>query len=123
MYDHNAECSYEARHRSDVADKIEIEAVVERRVDCVCGTNQEKLMAIWRRTYHRLSADIAVRAWSVLDDEWLAKSLREPVTHQACDNVVTATGSIPDHQTHRPRWISLRHCEAWQHGGTCGETY
>src|SRR5262245_18898388 len=111
MYRHNAGCSYEARNRSDVADKIEIEIVVECRVDCVSGTNQEKRVAIRRRAYDRLSADIAVRGGPVLDDELLTP-LCEPLTHQPCGDVVPATGGVSNDPAHRPGRISLRPCDA-----------
>src|SRR5262245_2526650 len=121
MYHHNAGCSHEARDRSDVADEIEIEVVVERRVDCVSGANQEKRVAIRRRAYDRLSADIAVRARPVLDDELLAEPLREPLTHQARGDVVTATGGVSNNPAHRPRWIGLRESEA-RHARECGSS-
>jgi hypothetical protein len=34
--------------------------------------------AYWGPAHDRLNADIAIRARPVLDDEWLAESLREP---------------------------------------------
>src|SRR5262245_9195427 len=111
MYRHNAGCSYKARNRSDVAGKIEIEIVVECRVDCVSGTNQEKRVAIRRRAYDRLSADIAVRAGPVLDDELLTEPLCEPLTHQPCGDVVPATGGVSNYPAQRPSRIGLRPCD------------
>src|SRR5262245_13129219 len=119
MYRHNAGCSHEARNRSDVAGKTEIEIVVECRVDCVSGTNQEKRVAIRRRAYDRLSADIAVRAGPVLDDELLTEPLREPLTHKTRGDVVTATGGVSNDPAHWPGRISLRPYDARdcsQHG-------
>src|SRR5262249_39734814 len=103
------------------ADEIEIEVVVERRVDCVSGANQEKRVAIRRRAYDRLSADIAVRARPVLDNELLAEPLREPLTHQARRDVVTATGGVSNDPAHGPRWIGLRESEA-RHARECGSS-
>src|SRR5262245_45814898 len=62
-YDHNA------GDRRYVPDEIEIEHVVERRVDRVSRLNQEERIAIRERAHDRLGADIAARARSVLNDE------------------------------------------------------
>jgi hypothetical protein len=53
--------------RRDVADEIEIELVVERRVDCIWWTDQEERVAIWGSD--RLGADIAAGARTVLNNE------------------------------------------------------
>ena len=79
--------AHDARDRRDVADEIEIELVVERRVDRVRRNDQEKRVAVRRRTHDRLGGDIAAGAGPVLDDEWLAEPLRQPLTHQARDDV------------------------------------
>jgi hypothetical protein len=48
----------------------------------------------------------------VLDDKLLAKSLREPLTDQASDDVDAAAGWNADDNAHRPRWIGLRPSKA-----------
>ena len=78
---------HDARDRRDVADEIEIELVVERRVDRVRRTDQKECIAVGGRTHDRLGADIAAGARPVLDDEWLAEPLRQPLTDQARDDV------------------------------------
>src|SRR5262249_7121475 len=60
-------------------------------------------------------ANIAGRAWPVVDDEWLAKPLGQPLTHQARDDVIRTAWSKADHNAHRPRRIRLRFCDA-RHG-------
>src|SRR5262249_17867391 len=55
-----------------------------------------------------LSANIASGARSVLDDEWLPEPLRQPLTHQACDDVARPAGWKTDNDAHRPRRIGLR---------------
>ena len=77
----------DARDRRDVADEIEIELVVERRVDRVGERDQEQRVAVRRRAHDRLGADIAAGARPVLDDEWLAEPLRQPLADQARDDV------------------------------------
>ena len=75
------------RDRRDVADEIEIEIVVERRVDRDRSGDQEERIAVRGRAHDRLGADIAAGARPVLDDEWLAEPLRQPLAHQARDDV------------------------------------
>ena len=112
MYHHDKGAADDARDRRDVADEIEIELVVERRVDRVRRTDQEERVAVRRRTHDRLGGDIAAGARPVLDDEWLAEPLRQPLTHQAREDVVRAAGGKADDDAHRPRRIGLRPREA-----------
>src|SRR5262249_47537496 len=96
----------------DVADEIEIELVVERRVDRTGYRAQQKRIAIRSRTDDRLGADVGAATRPVVDDELLAKPLRQPLSHQTRDDVVpAASGSRNDH-AHRPRRIDLRPCDA-----------
>src|SRR5262249_34094514 len=41
-------------------------------------------------------------------EDWRAKPLRQPLTHQARDDVIRTAWSKADHNAHRPRWIGLR---------------
>ena len=68
-------------------DEIEIELVVERRVDRVCRGDHEKGVSVRGRAHHGLSAHVAAGAGPVLDDEWLAEPLRQPLPDQARDDV------------------------------------
>jgi hypothetical protein len=70
------------------------ELFVERHIDCVSGTNQEKRVAIRRHACDRLGGDIGGGARSVLDDEWVPDPLREPLPDEARDDVGTATGGV-----------------------------
>src|SRR5262245_6029615 len=82
-------------------------------------------MAVGRRAHDRLGGDVGARAWPVFDDEWLTEPLREPLTHQACENVDPAARSEADDHPHRPRRIGLRPGEARQDrecNGTQGQT-
>ena len=83
----------DARDRRDVADEIEIELVVERRVDRVRRRGQEERVAVGRRVHDGLGADIAAGARPVLDDELLAEPLRQPLPHQPRDDVGRAAGA------------------------------
>src|SRR5262249_44482908 len=70
-YKRNAE---EARDWRDVADEVEIELVVERRIDCVRRSGPQQRIAVGRRTNDRFGADIGAPARTVLNDEWLAQA-------------------------------------------------
>src|SRR5262245_4661782 len=63
----------------DVADEIEIELVVQRRVDRVEAPNHEQRVAVRRGLHDSLGADIAAGAWPALRDEWLTKAFGQPL--------------------------------------------
>src|SRR5262245_11976308 len=65
-----------ARDRRDVANEIEIELLVKRRITRVRKTNQEKRVAIRGRIHDGLGGDVGTRTGPVLDDELLAGPLR-----------------------------------------------
>src|SRR5215204_4082871 len=100
----------DAGDRRNIPDEIEIQLVIQRRVDCVRRTADEQRIAIWWRTHDRLSAQIAASTAPILDDKWLAKSIRQPLTDQAREDVESAAGAEADHDPHRPRRIGLRPC-------------
>jgi len=112
MYRHDVWVANDASDGRDVADEIEIELVVERRVDRVGRSDQEERVSVGGRAHYGLGADVAAAARPVLDDEWLAEPLREPLTDQARDDVTWATRSKGDDDPHRPRRIGLRPSEA-----------
>jgi hypothetical protein len=95
----------------DVADEIEIELVVKRRVDGVRDIDQEEGIAVRGRAHGRLGGDIAASPWPVIDDELLAEPLRQPLSHQACWNVGRTTCSTRNDQANRPPRIGLRLCD------------
>jgi hypothetical protein len=71
--------------------------------------DKEKCLAIGWRAHDYLSSEIGCGARPVLNDKLLAKSLRQPLTHEACDDVGRATaGRESDDDAHRPRRIGLR---------------
>src|SRR5262249_30436724 len=63
-------------------------------------------------THDRLGADIAACARPVLDDELLAEALRQPLAHQAREDVSRAAWSNADDDMHRLRRIGLRPSQA-----------
>jgi len=108
VYHHGIGTSENAGDRRNVADEIEIELIVERRVARVEATGHEQRIAVCGRVHDRLGADIAAAARPVLDDEWLAEPLRQPLTDQAREDVGRAGGRDRHDQTHRPRRVGLR---------------
>jgi hypothetical protein len=67
--DHNIGRAHDAGNGRDVVDEIEIELAVQRCVDRVRKTGEQKRIAIRRRMHHGLGSDIAARTRPVLDDE------------------------------------------------------
>ena len=82
----------DARDRRDIADEIEIELFIERRIDSVRRTNQEERIAIGGRAHDHFGCDVGASARPVLNDEWLAQPIRQPLPHQTRDDVGLAAG-------------------------------
>src|SRR5262249_19346002 len=98
----------DARDRSDIADEIEVELLVKRRITRVWKTNQEKRVAIRGRIHDGLSGDVGTCTRPVLDDELLACPLRKPLTDQTGNDVISSAGGKPDNPAYRTRRIGLR---------------
>ena len=73
----------QARDRRDVTNEIEIQFVVERRVDRLRRTDHKERLAVGGRAHHGLGGDTGAAARPGLDDERLAEPLRQPLTHKA----------------------------------------
>src|ERR1700726_2785723 len=73
---HHERPAHEAGDWCYVANKIEIERFIERRIDRVRHTDQEERIAICRRFCDRLGANVGTRARSILNDERLTKTFR-----------------------------------------------
>src|SRR5216683_8154285 len=76
-----------ARDRRNVADEIEIELLVERRVHRVRQSDKQERIAVRRCPHDAFGADIAAGARSVLNDELLPEPLRQRLTHEPRDDV------------------------------------
>src|SRR5439155_2495150 len=123
---HYVRHAHDASDRHDIADEIEIELLVERRVDCCCRLDQQERVSVRHRLHDRFGADISASSWPVFDDERLAKPLRQCLTKEACYCVAPAASSKADDQTHRARRIGLRPREArndGKRGGVRGQMY
>src|SRR5262249_55901256 len=106
MHHHEVGHDHNAGDRRDVADEIEIELVIECRVERVRRCGQEERIAIRCRTHDDLCGDITRGTRPVLDDEWLAEPPRQPLTDQASDDVGATAGGKSDNDAHRPRSAS-----------------
>src|SRR5215467_12596657 len=69
-------------------------------------------MAVGGRTRHCLGGDVARSTRPVLNDEWLAETLRQPLTNQAREDVRRAARGKADDDSHGPRRIGLRPCNS-----------
>ena len=61
---------------------------------------------------------------AILDDKWLTKPLRQPLSDQAREDVGRAGRGEWHDQTYRSRRIGLRPCnprDGWQRGGAAGQ--
>src|SRR6516164_9116116 len=75
MHQHDVGHDNNGGNRRDVADEIEIEVVIEGRVDCGSSIRTKERIAVSGRTYDCFGGDIAGGACPVLDDEWLTEPL------------------------------------------------
>src|SRR5262249_36813079 len=91
----------DARDRGHVADEIEIELLVERRIDRAARTDHEERVAVRRCLHHRLGADVAAGARPVVDEELLTKTLRQPLAEEPRDDVGPPTGGRADNAPDR----------------------
>src|SRR5262249_35572041 len=75
-------------------------------------------------TGDRLGGEIAAGPRPGLDDELLAKPLRQPLRHQTREDVICAASGKADDDAHRPRGIGFRASKAgcgWQSSRSCDE--
>src|SRR5882672_9158780 len=66
MHHHDAGLTTHTRDRRNVAEEIETEFIVKRRIDRGWRTDQEECVAFWWRAHDRLTCDIAASARPVL---------------------------------------------------------
>src|SRR5215831_14677657 len=90
MHDYDEGVADDARDRRDIADEIEIELLIKRRIDGVVRCGNEEGIAIWGSADDRLGAEIGASAGPVFDDERLAEPLRQPLADHARNDVSRA---------------------------------
>src|SRR5262245_13520803 len=67
--------------------------------------------------HHRLGANGGGGTRPVLDEEWRAEPILEPLAHQASEAVSSGTRWVWNYDAHRPHWIGLRRRNS---GDNCG---
>jgi hypothetical protein len=93
---------HRARDRRNVANEIEVQVLIDRRVPRVRSGGFKQRIAIGFCPSHHFGGDIAAGSRAIFDDELLPKPLREPLSGEPRDDVIDAAGGITDEQTHRP---------------------
>jgi hypothetical protein len=79
---HHRRNAKNAGDRFNIPDEIEVEIIVERRIDRVCLRDPKKRVAVRRGVHYRVGGDIGARAGPIFDDELLAEQLRQPLRDQ-----------------------------------------
>ena len=108
MHLHHVRHADDAGDRRHVADEVEIELLVERRVDGVRGRDEQQRVAVGRRAHHRLGRDVAAGARPALDHERLPEPLGQPLADEPGEDVGRAAGRKADDDAHRPGRPGLR---------------
>src|SRR5215831_12597628 len=124
MHLHAERLSADTRDWGDVTQKVVIESFKKGRVDCVPHGGQEQRMAIPWRKHDGFGGDIAAGPRAVLDDEWLAEPVGQPLSEKPRKDVGRTTRCKADDDAHRPRRIGLRPCDvrhSWERGSAGGQ--
>jgi len=108
MHHHHVGEEQRPGHRRAVANEIERQLVVERRIDGVVRSGEADGIAVGRRAQHRRHADISASADLVLDEDLLAQAFRQILSNDACYGVVWPAGSERHDPMYRPCRIGLR---------------
>jgi hypothetical protein len=98
----------DTRDRRNVADDIEIELVVERGIDRGRRPEENERIAVRSRMYCRLGTDVGGGTRPVVEDDGPAQPLRQPLPHQAREDVGHIAGRHRHDPAHSPRRIGLR---------------
>ena len=83
MYFQDERNTIDTGNRCHIANEIEIEIIVQRRVDCVRRTGQQKCLSVRRGMQTGISADIAAGARAVIDDGLLTQTVRRAIGQAA----------------------------------------
>src|SRR5262249_15268176 len=98
----------DTRDRRNIVHEIEIEIVVQRRTNQIACGDQKERIAVGGSTYDRLCTDVGACSRPVLDDKWLAESLRQPLSDQAREDVGRIASGTRYNNAHSSGGIRLR---------------
>ena len=120
-HEHHGETNH-PRDRCDIADEIEIEFLVERRIDGVGRDDGQQRVAVGRGAHHRLGGNIAAGAGPAFHHKGLVQMLRQPLPDQTRDQIRRAAAAQAFNDAHRPGRIivgvSETPCRRRERGGT-----
>jgi len=77
----------EARNRYEIADEVEVQLLEQRCIYCVHGAAEDERVAVGGGSNGRLGGELAAGARPILHDNRLAKAIRQPLRHDARDDV------------------------------------
>ena len=83
MHKNNHRHANDACDGCDIADEVEIELLVERRVYGIREGGQKQSMSIRRRIDDGFGADVAASSWSILNHEGLSQPFGKPLANCA----------------------------------------
>src|SRR6202040_3527970 len=87
IHNHDIGKADDGYDRCDIADEIEIELVVKRRITRVRCSNIEERITVRSRAHDRLGGDIAAGTRAIFNDELLTQPLRKPLPDEPRSNV------------------------------------
>src|SRR5215510_12947306 len=85
-----------------IANESEFEMVVQGGVDRATRTDHEQRISVCGRAHDGLGSYVGTSTRPVLNDEWLAETLRQPLPHRTRNGVGIAASGKADQQAHRP---------------------
>src|SRR6266436_2422803 len=91
MHKNDHRYANDARDRCDIADEVEIELLVERRVYGVWDGGQKQGMPVRRRIDDRFGADVAAGSRPILNHEGLSQPIGKPLADQPRRDVDAAS--------------------------------
>src|SRR5262249_12262315 len=116
--------SHDACDRSDIADEIEAEPLVEGRIDGIGRIREQKRMAISGGAHDGFRCEVVGSTRAVFDNERLSETFLQPLSHEPSNSGVSAAGRVADDDAHRFGRIGLRVRETRhqrQRGSTRGQ--
>lgn len=95
-------------HRRHVADEVETQLVVKRRIDRVCRRRHQQRVAVGGGAHDLLRRDVRGRPGPVFNDELLAQPFRQSLGDQPRGDVGRAAGRVADDEAHGSRGVASR---------------
>ena len=116
MHLHDVRHPRKAHDRCDIADEVVRKLLIERGIDGVHRADEQKRIAIRRRTNHRIGDDVGAAARLVFDDELLAEQFGKPLPENPRQDIGRAARRERHDPAHRSRRIGIRR-DAWNGAG------